>query len=222
MLMYQNSKIHRVIKFFKPARVKQWAVIMVELGRQSYRWCGRYRLNYNFSRAIRLGYVGTACLALCMTGSACADGVDDRDTARDLLAFVIFTEARGESWQGMHAVASVILNRALYRDYAGLTEDRAAALVRVVTKSKQFSGLEGRTSAPGWFVDPGDMLPGDLSARHACYVLADRLISGRFVRCGYWTHYYNTDLVAPFWAKDLFRVSDIGRYRFGVMPRRFW
>jgi len=117
-------------------------------------------------------------------------------TPEEVLARTIYGEAKGESYLGKRAIASVMYNR------AGGNPDK---LVNVVLSPYQFSVWNhGKIPSKG---DDND------SIWQQCLGIASQLTSGQFKPIIKSTHYYNPRIVNPKWAKNA-EYASIGRHRF--------
>lgn len=125
--------------------------------------------------------------------------------ARLVMARTIYGEARGEGWNGMVAVAYVILNRA---DLGGWWGD---SIISVAKKPWQFSAWnEG---------DPNrakieNMKPGDNRIFDTAYEIAGLVISGTVPDPTGGATSYHTLAVTPAWADPSKQVAVIGNHVF--------
>lgn len=121
-------------------------------------------------------------------------------TDEDKVARTIYAEAKGESYEGKKAVASVIWNRA---------GGNVSRLGVIVIKPMQFSCWNYGTPNKGKDTDPD---------WKECLDLAKEMISGAFVPTTTHTHYYNPNKIKAKWAYDkngkIFPHEDIGGHRF--------
>jgi len=120
------------------------------------------------------------------------------DDLLDVISKTLWAEARGESFEGIKAVASVIMNRA---------KNNTNNIRTVILKPKQFSCwnngspvVQTKNSA-------------DIDIWMSILFLSESMINGSFKITGDWTHYYNPKLCNPSWAKGIPYV-DIGNHRF--------
>ena len=133
----------------------------------------------------------------------------DASNQVDAIAWCIYQEARGESWAGKMAIASVLHNRRYNR---GLTYKQ------VVFQRAQFSGV-------GSLVPVGFATGLSCEARthKDCYAIAGQMIFGGFKPTGPWDHYFAHDGgFRPSWADKLHHVKIIGGHTFGVMRRLYY
>jgi spore germination cell wall hydrolase CwlJ-like protein len=131
----------------------------------------------------------------------------------ELVSWCLYQEARGESWKGKMAVASVLYNRRAVR---GLTYREA------ITQPNQFSGVDRFGRVPDWYKQGRNMLPADAQARIDCNAIAGQMIYGGFKPIGAWDHYYAHKITVPRWAQRLYQVEKIGNHTFGVMSRMYY
>lgn len=116
---------------------------------------------------------------------------------REVIAAVIWAEARGEGLVGMRMVAEVIDNRIVWNGPRLLTP------YEVVTKPKQFSCLNTWGAAKLVAFAKASTGP-DKSAWEACLQLAGQLVDGTFENFGWAegaTHYHSV-AVHPDWATE--------------------
>ena len=124
-----------------------------------------------------------------------------------ILSYTIYAEARGESYQGQKAVASVIHTR---------SRQLKVPMAEVCQQEKQFSCWNRISKVPA-FYGPGEGLkPADVKARNTCYTLAWLLVSG-YGRWDYLTHFYNPDKATPGWRHDMKGIRTIGNHVFGYI-----
>jgi spore germination cell wall hydrolase CwlJ-like protein len=150
-----------------------------------------------------------AFCALVMQSSAndAANDAAKKDAyIRDQISWTLYQEARGESFEGKHAVATVIYNRA---------RNQQKTLLEVITATYQFTGCD--SAAPEWYRDGQNMTEDELTERNECHVLATQLVQGRFYPAAYWDHYFNPALCSPRWESALIDVKVIGKHKFGRM-----
>ncbi len=127
--------------------------------------------------------------------------------AANIISYTIYAEARGEPWEGMKAVASVIRTRAM-RSKLSLAE--------VCRQSRQFSCWNDLADVPEFYITGEGIQPADLVARTRCFGIAWVLMINK----GDWdylTHFYNPDKAMPAWAYELRGVRTIGRHVFGYI-----
>lgn len=146
----------------------------------------------------------------------------DRETDRDVLARTLYGEARGEPWQGMLAVAQVVMNRVAHaarhvartgRPHAlyGDGTVRSACLVR-----RQFSCWNvGDTNLPK-LLKAGPESVGWRGAWKAAGMALDGSIPDLVHGA---THYHRRD-VRPPWVGDLAPVVEIGDHMFYDLGER--
>jgi len=120
-----------------------------------------------------------------------ADAVGD-------VAWTLWAEARGEGFQGLEAVATVIVNRASER---GLSPEQ------VIRQPKQFSCWNSRQSAG----------TGHGKVWFQCLELSRRICDGSFQPLENWNHYFNPRLCSPCWASALRNTSRINQHVFGTI-----
>jgi len=116
----------------------------------------------------------------------------------EIISKTLWAEVRGESFDGIKAVASVIMNRAK-QDINNIKD--------VILKPKQFSCWNNGTPVVTIKNDSDNLL------WMSIMLLAESMINGGFIPIGDWTHYYNPKLCNPKWAKGISFV-DIGNHRF--------
>jgi N-acetylmuramoyl-L-alanine amidase len=112
------------------------------------------------------------------------------------VAWTIYQEARGESYEGKLAVASVIYNRSF---------DRHLTLSQVCTQRLQFSCWNSRrtpkrVNSIGW---------------KQCEQIAKSMTDKVFRPLNNWNHYYNPSLCNPSWGSKMKNVTVIGNHKFG-------
>ena len=129
---------------------------------------------------------------------------DDRIGARDCLALVIFSEARGESWLGQAAVAQVVINRAV---------EAGEGVCDVAMAPGQFHGLEK------W---PYPRRPAEIdeAAWLKAREVADAVIDGDYTveppSCRSATYFFRYSGRRESWVRDLIEVCRIGEHVFLV------
>lgn len=116
---------------------------------------------------------------------------------QDLFAAVLVLEAAGEGWEGMAAVAAVVMNRAGERGdvYAVLTERRQFSCLNVLSLSR---AIERASASPAWPV----------AHRLAGEALSEMLPD---ITCGA-THYHSGP--RPRWAYRMRFIRRIGNHYF--------
>ena len=120
------------------------------------------------------------------------------------LALLLYIEAAGEPVDGIHAVASVVHNRAVEsgRDYKA-----------VINAPKQFSGwrkgIRRRAYNEAMTTHQG------FAKWEECMRIAQSMVAGEFRPSVTANHYYNPRLCTPPWGHLLADVKMIGRHKFG-------
>ncbi len=127
--------------------------------------------------------------------------------AANIISYTLYAEARGESFEGMMAVASVIKTRA--------TRSKIS-LAEVCLQDKQFSCWNGLKAVPEFFISGERIEPDDLQARSKCFGIAWVLMVSKR-KWDHLTHFYNPDKATPGWAYDLRGVRTIGKHVFGYL-----
>lgn len=173
--------------------------------------------------ALELGVVGLCCLAFyagklderceigwerLMGGSGKAEASEcaaESGLSHEVLvvAETIWREARGESYEGRKAVASVIHNR---------MHERGMSAYEVVLQRKQFSCWNGREHEIG---EDFAAIHGADSVWRECVGLAKAVCDGSLIPSVTANHYYNPRLSNPSWGVAMKSVVVIGRHRFG-------
>lgn len=129
---------------------------------------------------------------------------DDRVGARDCLALVVFSEARGESYLGQAAVAQVVINRA---------KEAGDGICEVAMKPGQFHGLE-RWPYPR---RPAEI---DEKAWEKAREVAAAVIEGDYIvqppACASATYFFRGSDSRESWARDLIEVCRIDSHVFLV------
>lgn len=125
---------------------------------------------------------------------------------REVLAMTLWTEARGEGYKGIKAVASVIVNRLKSSQFKMMRTYRGVCLQRF-----QFS-------AWNYGVTPVLDIANDRDYNIWCYCLmvADDMLKGVFVPMISSTHYYAFKKCKPSWS-NMRKVVYIGNHKFGVV-----
>lgn len=127
-------------------------------------------------------------------------------SAKDLLARLLFGEARGEILEGQVAVANVVMNRAKIGGWYGKT------VKEVALKPWQFSCFNED--------DPNLRLTASPPMREPftqCELIAELALKYLLTdNTGGATHYANLDVCAPAWAKSdkMVHLCKIGRHTF--------
>ena len=127
----------------------------------------------------------------------------------DVIAYTIYTEARGESYKGKRAVASVIVNAA--------TQKRRT-LAQECLKPYRYEGMKhvrNTGEVPQWFVDARISALPDLTARSVSYYLAGMMLRGDFESVGPWNMFYSGS--EPYWSKMMSDSCVIGEHTFGYL-----
>jgi spore germination cell wall hydrolase CwlJ-like protein len=121
-----------------------------------------------------------------------------------VLRLTLFSEAGGETADGIRAVASVIWNRS-HGDPSRLSD--------VCLYPKQFSCWDNHTPRRG-----------SGKSWNLCVQVASDMLAGRFDPTGSWNHYWNPSMCDPSWAHEAGDVSkpllphdEIGRHFFVVL-----
>ena len=127
---------------------------------------------------------------------------------KDLLARLIFGEARGETTEGKVAVANVVINRIKSRKpHYGAS---GGSLTGVALKAWQFSCFNKDDPNLSLLADP----PNDLLFQQ-CFTIAGLALLGLLVDNTYGsTLYYNPQVAAPKWAETTVFKCRIGRHVF--------
>ena len=128
-------------------------------------------------------------------------------TAANIVSYTLYAEARGESFEGKIAVASVIKTRSLRS---------GKSLAEVCLQDKQFSGWNGLKAVPDYYLSGEGLEALDLAARSKCYGIAWVLLASTD-KWDYLTHFYNPDKASPDWALELKGVRKIGKHIFGYI-----
>jgi spore germination cell wall hydrolase CwlJ-like protein len=130
----------------------------------------------------------------------------------DVLAAVLWAEARGEGPIGVRAVAEVIKNRSDFHH---------KSTYRVVVDGKQFSCLD--KTPPSELIKKAKASKGDdLKLWYFCHTIATALFNGTFKGANL-THgamFYHSRNVRPLWAEDMFCTARIGNHIFYVSSSR--
>lgn len=104
----------------------------------------------------------------------------------NIIARTIYAEGKGESLEGMNAIASVIFNRG---------NGTLDGVIDAIKKPKQFSCWNGATES-----DWTNMKQGKGSSWDAALSIAHSIVNGSFSTDNSWNHYYNPKLANPYWA----------------------
>lgn len=129
------------------------------------------------------------------------------EAAARIISYTIYGEARGETFDGKLAVASVIHTR---------SELRHCTLVEACLEKRQFACWNGLDAVPQPYIDGNGLAPADAMARGECYRIAWLLLTGEY-EWDFFTHFYNPDLSSPYWAAQLKEIQAIGRHLFGYI-----
>ena len=120
------------------------------------------------------------------------------------LALLLYIEAAGEPVDGIHAVASVVHNRAV---------ERKADYWTIIKRSKQFSGWKKHRRREA-YTEATSTAPGRAKWK-VCLEIAQSMVAGEFVPSVTANHYYNPRLCTPPWGHLLADVRFIGSHKFG-------
>jgi len=112
----------------------------------------------------------------------------------ELLARIIYAEARGESFEGKVAVGAVVLNRLQHPDFPKCIKD-------VVYQRGQFTAVEDKQI--------------DLTPDESAYRAAEAALEGQDPSKGA-IYYYNPKIATDSWIKKRNIVCSIGNHRFCV------
>lgn len=127
----------------------------------------------------------------------------------DVLARTIFGEARGESLEGLEAVACVVMNRVKIAEARGRYW-WGNNIIGVCQKPYQFSCWNKN--------DPSfkRLTAVDLSNKNfqICHRIAQDAVNHKLWDCTNGATHYHADYVSPFWAKGEKSVKKIGRHIF--------
>lgn len=135
----------------------------------------------------------------------------------DLMALCIWSEARGESYDGMVAVGSVILNRVDYgQKHHGWGKLYGDSIQGVVLAKEQFSGFNSNNREYGAVINKAKEAkagedPGVTFGQ--CKTVSLSLINGTMGRTVHGIYYHTVDCNPP-WAKDMRLEIVIGLHRF--------
>jgi len=125
----------------------------------------------------------------------------------DLLALsvALYTEARGESWNGISAVSNVIRNRVQSSMFPN-------TYYKVVTQPGQFSGIVDNNNnlLRNINVDSHN----DRNKFIKIIVMAYRTIDGQLKEDTSHALFYHASNVKPFWASHYHKLGDIGHHVF--------
>jgi len=127
--------------------------------------------------------------------------------AANIISYTLYAEARGESFEGKKAVASVIQTRAT-RAKKPLTE--------ICLQSKQFSCWNDLKAVPEFYITGEGIEAADVLARSKCFGITWMLMVNQ-TPWYHFTHFYNPDKATPDWAYELKGTRIIGRHVFGYI-----
>jgi len=127
--------------------------------------------------------------------------------AATIISYTLYAEARGESFDGKMAVASVIKTRS--------TRSKKS-LAEVCLQDRQFSCWNGLNSVPEFYVTGEGIELDDLKARGECFGIAWVLLTSNR-KWDHLTHFYNPDKATPDWAFELKGTRIVGRHVFGYI-----
>lgn len=124
---------------------------------------------------------------------------------REVVALTLWSEARGEGFGGLKAVASVIQNRLTSKEFKN-----RKTLRNVCLQSFQFSGWN-------FGFTPSLIIKSEKDYQLWCYclMLADDMLKGSFKPIINSTHYYAYRKCKPSWY-NMKSVVVIGNHRFGI------
>lgn len=137
------------------------------------------------------------------------------DKAYNIVAKTLYDEARGESIEGIKAVASVIYNRA-----GGDSQN----FPKVCLRKYQFSGWNGlddseRTPEGYYIVDPDTSTKATKDRWELCKTLAKTMFEGEFKSTiDKRNSFYNPEKSSPTWGSLMKDPLDIDNHRFGYLP----
>jgi len=134
----------------------------------------------------------------------------DREKTSDkaILALTIYREARGESFYGKKAVATVIYNRCMkkYKTISGTN------IRKVCLRPKQFSC---------WNKDYRSKDDVHSQMFKQCMKIAEEVLNGKFKPLDNWTNYFNPKKKEQFYniarTGVLENIANIGNHRFGFL-----
>lgn len=133
------------------------------------------------------------------------------EAAASIISYTLYAEARGEPFEGMKAVASVIQTRAMRANIS---------MAEVCLQDQQFSCWNGLKAVPDFYHTGAGIEFDDLQARSQCFaltwVLMDMLMDKK-TPWYHFTHFYNPDKATPDWAFELKGTRTIGRQVFGYI-----
>jgi len=119
-------------------------------------------------------------------------------TNEETIASTLWYEARGEGFNGIDAVASVIVNRA---------KKSGKTMAYECLKPMQFSCWNGRKQ----------VVPSKANGAvwEYCKKVAKKMANGTFKVTNNATHYYNPSLCNPSWGAKMTCVVMVGNHKFG-------
>ena len=122
------------------------------------------------------------------------------------LALNIYFEARSESVQGQIAVAEVTLNRVASKHYPN---DVCGVVLQENKDGCQFS----------WWCDGKSDEPRESNSLKTSKALAELMLRERdyITVIGKDATHYHTDKIKPYWAKEFYRIRQIGKHIFYKM-----
>ncbi len=120
----------------------------------------------------------------------------------ECLTGAVYYEARGESPQGQHAVAQVVMNRVKHPAYP-------KSVCAVVYQGAGRSGCQFSFACDGSTRRGREAKAWARARKVAARVLA----GGTVANIGYATHFHTT-AVSPFWAPQMLRVAQVGAHVF--------
>lgn len=133
-------------------------------------------------------------------------------TDLELLALLVWGEARGESDEGKRAVAHLVMNRLKLKRYG-------KTLKEVILKPAQFScfnlGDPNRPKLEKLARNREDKEVLDYKLLNKCEVIASAVLSGNDHDNTFGsTNYFNPEKAAPKWAKKMIKKTTIGKHDF--------
>ena len=122
------------------------------------------------------------------------------------LALNIYFEARSEPIQGQIAVAEVTLNRVASKHYPN---DICGVVLQENKDGCQFS----------WWCDGKSDKPRENNSLETSKAIAELMLKeGKYISVvGKDATHYHTDRVNPYWAKDFYKIKQIGKHIFYKM-----
>ena len=111
------------------------------------------------------------------------------------VAWTIYNEAKGETYHGKCAVATVIYNRAM-------------------TKRKTYQAIVKEPNQFAYF-EPSDDI--DNTYYDQCLFLSRKMHNGKFEPLDNWNCFFNPDKCTPYWYKTMTNKSIIDHHLFGVI-----